>query len=94
MGFRVIEIQPTPNPNARKFVLDGSVSQQPVSFFNAEAAANHALAARLFRIAGVTSLLLLGDFITINKSPDAAWADMIPQAKAVLAESAAAEQGS
>ena len=85
MGFNVVEVQPTPNPNAAKFVLDGSVSQQPMSFFNAAAAKGVPLAEALFAIEGVSSLLLLGDFITINKSPSARWADITPRARAVLA---------
>ena len=84
MGYRVIEIQPTPNPNALKFVLDRQVSQQPLSFFNVEAAKDYPLAKRLFEIAGVSSLLLLGDFITINKSPTSDWDDIRDQARAVL----------
>ena len=84
MGYRVIEIQPTPNPNALKFVLDRQVSQQPLSFFNAEAAKDFPLAKRLFEIAGVSSLLLLGDFITINKSPQSDWDDIRDQARTVL----------
>ena len=48
MGFTVVEIQPTPNPNAAKLVLDGSVSQQPMSFFNAGAAKGFPLAEALF----------------------------------------------
>ena len=84
MGYRVIEIQPTPNPNALKFVLDRQVSQQPISFFNAAAATDHPLAKRLFEITGVSSLLLLGDFITINKSPDARWDDIKSQARQLL----------
>jgi NFU1 iron-sulfur cluster scaffold homolog, mitochondrial len=85
MSFRVIEIQPTPNPNAVKFVLDRFVSERPVSFFNAAAAEGYPLAQKLFGIRGVTSLLLLGDFITINKSPDAVWNDITAQAEAMLA---------
>ena len=84
MAFRVAEVQPTPNPNALKFILDREVSDQTISFFNAAAAQDHPTAARLFAIPGVSSLLLLGDFITINKSPEAAWADITPKAKAVL----------
>ena len=84
MGYRVIEIQPTPNPNALKFVLDRQVSQQPISFFNAAAATDHPLAKGLFEIAGVSSLLLLGDFITINKSPNGAWDDIKNQARKLL----------
>ncbi len=86
MAFRVREIQPTPNPNAVKLILDRPVSEQSTSFFNAGAAEGHPIASRLFGIAGVSSLLLLGDFITINKSPDARWADITGRAKKVLAE--------
>ena len=61
MGFRVHDVQPTPNPNAVKFILDRAVADQPTSFFNAGAAKDHPLAAKLFGIPGVSSLLLLGD---------------------------------
>lgn len=74
MGFTVAEIQPTPNPNALKFILDRSISDEPVSFFDPEAAKEHPLASRLFAVDGVTSLLLLGDFVTVNKKPEASWA--------------------
>ena len=84
VGFRVVEIQPTPNPNAAKFVLDRPVSQQPMSFFNSSAANDFPLAKKLFAIPGVSSLLLLGDFITINKSPDAEWDDITDAARSVL----------
>ena len=86
MPFRVVEVQPTPNPNALKFLLDRPVSEQPFSFFNAPAAADHPLATRLFAIEGVSSLLLLGDFITVNKSPDAGWAEIKKQVRRVLSE--------
>ena len=88
MGFRVLEIQPTPNPNAAKFVLDRPVTQQPLSFFNSQAAVDYPLAKQLFAIPGVSSLLMLGDFITINKSPDAAWDDITDRARSVLASAA------
>ena len=84
MGFNVVEIQPTPNPNAVKVMLDRAVVEHPTSFFNADAAKDHSLASKLFAIEGVTSLLLLGDFITINKSSAAKWADITAKAKAVL----------
>lgn len=87
MAMRVLEIQPTPNPNAAKFIVDRPVALQPTSFFNAESAAGHALAARLFEIPGVSSLLLLGDFVTVNKRPDAKWDAIKPRVKAVLASS-------
>lgn len=84
-GFRVTEVQPTPNPNAMKFLLDRPVSERPISFFNAGAANGHALAEKLFAVSGVSSLLFLGDFITVNKSPDARWPDVTAKVKQVLA---------
>jgi Scaffold protein Nfu/NifU N terminal len=84
MSFRVLEVQPTPNPNAAKFVLDRAVSEQPISFFNAAAAVGHPLAEKLFAIDGVGSLLLLGDFITVNKFSGAQWKEITPRVKQVL----------
>jgi hypothetical protein len=85
MPYRTLEVQPTPNPNAAKFVLDKPISAQPISFFNAAAANGHPLALQLFAIKGVQSLLLLGDFLTVNKSPDSDWKQLTPQVKQVLA---------
>ena len=85
MPYRVREIQPTPNPNAAKFVLDKPVSEHPTSFFNAAQAVDHPLAAKLFGVEGVSSLLLLGDFITVNKTADADWKTVSDRVKAILA---------
>ena len=80
------DIQATPNPNALKFVLDREVAGQPTSFFDAAAAQSHPLASKLFAVPGVSSLLLLGDFITVNKHPEASWAQIKKAVKAALAE--------
>ena len=85
MPFSVVEVQPTPNPNALKFVLDREISDQPTSFFNADAATDHPIASRLFSIPGVSSLLLLGDFITVNKTADSSWPPIRDQVRKVLA---------
>ncbi len=85
MPYRVREVQPTPNPNAAKFMLDQIVSQQTISFRQAEQATDHPLASRLFAIEGVSSLMLLGDFITITKTPEADWKSVSARVKDVLA---------
>jgi len=85
MGFTVTEIQPTPNPNASKFMLDRPVSEQPISFLRPSDGASHPLARRLFAVQGISSLLLLGNFITVNKSPEARWSDVSRQVKRALA---------
>jgi len=82
--FAIREVLPTPNPNAMKFVLDRSISDQPMSFLNVAAAENHPLAKCLFGIEGVTSVLLLGDFVTINKSSEARWPDIKKNVKHAL----------
>ena len=84
MPFRVLEVQPTPNPNAAKFVLDGSVSEGTISFRHAEQARDHPLAAKLFAIEGVSGLMLLGDFITVTKLPNADWKNITLRVRAVL----------
>lgn len=85
MGFFVTEIQPTPNPNAAKFVLDRPISDVPVSFLSADQAHAHPIAQQLFAIPGVSSLLLLGDFVTVNKEAEAAWPAIKRRVKEILA---------
>jgi hypothetical protein len=89
LPYRVREVQPTPNPNAAKFVLDQVVSEQTISFRQAEQAADHPLASRLFAIEGVSGLMLLGDFITITKTPRADWKSITALVKDVLASAEA-----
>ena len=86
MAFSVVEVQPTPNPNALKFLLDRPITEQPTSFFDAGTATDHPVASRLFAIPGVSSLLLLGDFVTVNKTPDASWPPIKNRVRQVLAE--------
>jgi hypothetical protein len=84
MAIKVLEVAITPNPNARKFVLSEAVTEGPVSFFDAPAAQGHELGRRLFEVPGVTSVLLLGDFITVNKHADAAWPEVVAGVKKVI----------
>ena len=84
MPFTVTDVQPTPNPNAAKFILDRPIVQQPTSFFNAEAAKDDPVASRLFAINGVTSVLMLGDFVTVNKKPDVKWKAITERVQEVL----------
>jgi len=86
MPFDVREIQPTPNPNAVKFVLDRPISERPESFLSAGQATRHPIARQLFAIPGVASLLLLGDFVTVNKNAAAAWPTIKRRVKQVLSQ--------
>jgi hypothetical protein len=84
MPFVVMEIQTTPNPNAAKFVLDKPVADAPLSYFDSKAASGHPLATALFEVPGVSSLLLLGDFITVNKRPEARWDSIQNRVREIL----------
>ena len=86
MGFTVRESQQTPNPNALKLLLDAEISANPLSFRSADEAKSNPLAAELMAIKGVTSVLILRDFVTINRSPGTRWADITSKAKRILAK--------
>ena len=84
MGYTVKEIQPTPNPNALKFVLNREISQGTLSFLKPEDGQDHPVASQLFTIQGVSSVLFLGDFVTINKQPAASWKAITPKVEEIL----------
>ena len=84
MPIAVREIQATPNPNAMKFVLDGPISSAPVRAYTQEEASSHPIASALMAISGVSHVLLLGDFITIGKRPEARWSDIKPKVTKLL----------
>ena len=73
MGYTVKTFQTTPNPNAVKCILDRKAGDRPRSYFKAEDAAGDELAMGLFGVAGVTNVLINGEWIAVNKRPDADW---------------------
>ncbi|MBX3403318.1 MAG: NifU N-terminal domain-containing protein [Phycisphaeraceae bacterium] len=73
MPRKVIKFLPTPNPNALKCVLDASLPEPVRSFRRREEAESDPLGRALFSVPGVAGVLLAGEWMTINKSPDADW---------------------
>jgi hypothetical protein len=84
MGFLIKSVQPTPNPNATKFVLDREISTHPISFLTPDQAQSHPVAKELFNIDGVTSVLILGDFVTINKVSSSKWESITGKVEEIL----------
>jgi len=72
----------TPNPNALKFTVGGSFDT-PMSFA-AGAPVDDPVAASLLEIDGVTSVFMSADFVTLTKTPDSSWDDIVPAATAIL----------
>lgn len=86
MPVKIVRYEPTPNPNALKCWLDQPLSENPRSFLNAEMAADDPLASRLFEQAGLTTLLINGSWMTINKPPDTNWPTVKRNVESVLAQ--------
>lgn len=80
-----ISVQDTPNPDARRFVLDKPVQDEPRGrFFTDPASTDDALAKTLLELDGVTGAMLLPTSITLNKAGDASWEAIEPAARAAL----------
>lgn len=75
---KIAEIEATPNPNARKFIL-----REPLtwgvsrSFDNAQAASGDPLASQLFAIDHVTNVFYVDHWITVTQDGQAQWPDLL-----------------
>jgi Fe-S cluster biogenesis protein NfuA len=70
---QVQSIQPTPNPNAFKFVVDELLFPGTKSYATAAEAAGHDLAEQLFAIDGVDTLFFCDRFVTVSMKASADW---------------------
>lgn len=81
----VLSIDPTPNENALKFTVDRRLTTPgSKTFANAEAAQANGIAAAVFQVAGVKSVFMVNDFITVTKQPDAYWEDITEALRAAI----------
>ena len=87
MSDLVITPQPTPNPNSVKFMANRRLCEGPTrTFYSAAAAANDPVAQRLFALPGVTGIMILNDFCSVNQDGSQDWDDLAPKVIAVLSE--------
>jgi hypothetical protein len=84
MKVPVKSVEATPNPNAVKFTLARELFPEGRSYHEPVAPGNDALADKLFEIDGVKGLLLLHDFVTVTRQPEAAWPGLKAAVKKVL----------
>lgn len=69
-----ISVQETPNPAARRFLLDVPVQDAPRGRSYAQGdEVDDPLAEELLRVFGVDSVMLLPNSVTVNKIEDASW---------------------
>lgn len=76
--------EPTPNPNAMKFSVGVPVGGPAT--FPAGTETDHPAAARLLGLDGVVSVFMTADFVTLTKSVDADWDDIMPAAEQILGD--------
>ncbi len=77
---KIADIQETPNPNAVKFILREPVSHGTShSFKKAEDAEESVLAKSLFEVGNVVSVFYMDKMITVEKTDEAEWDDLLPE---------------
>lgn len=82
-----VRARPTPNPDSLKFEIVGGALPVPGGLLAARSAAEAAadpLAAALFALDGVASLLVVPAFVTVTKRPEASWDRLLPAVERVL----------
>lgn len=76
---KIADIQETPNPNAVKFLLKEPLSHGTShSFKSAADASDNALAKSLFEIDEVVSVFYMDKMITVEKTDEAEWDEILP----------------
>jgi Fe-S cluster biogenesis protein NfuA len=92
---RIAEIEFTPNPNARKFVLREPLSYGvSKSYESAEQARGDPLGEALFAIAHVTNVFYVDHWITVTQDGKAHWPDLLRQLAAPIRDAPSAQERS
>jgi Fe-S cluster biogenesis protein NfuA len=75
---KVVNIEPTPNPDALKFIVQRPLLRTGTrSFRDFGAAVGDPLASRLFALGHITSVFYMDRFVTVNKELDNEWSGLI-----------------
>ena len=92
---KISEIEPTPNPNAMKFILKDPLTWGiSRSYDNAGAAQDDALAAKLFDIEHVTNVFYVDHWITVTQDGGADWQELMRQLAGPIREAPGADAAS
>ena len=72
--FKVLRIQPTPNPDAFQFILNSKIIERGTKTFDAsDDGIEDPMAKALFGIFGMQSIFIKENFITVTKSSTVGW---------------------
>ena len=85
--YKIVRVQPTPNPDAFQFILNGKVMGDGTKTFDSpEDAGNDVLVKALFEIFGIQSIYLKENFVTITKSTTVGWHTLMEKTGHTLEE--------
>ena len=80
-----IDTMPTPNPDALMFRLQEMLVPTGTFEYRSAAHASDApLPRRLFDLGGVVQVLVAPRFVTVNKTEELTWPELVPQIKAAI----------
>ncbi len=79
-----ISMQPTPNVNALKFVVNRRMTEGRSQTFTDPQTAASPLARDLLGIPGIRQVFFLNDFVTITRTEGADWDLIVPRAETIL----------
>lgn len=83
-----VEVQPTPNVNALKFVVNRKLTEGRSRTFRSSAeAAEVPYAQQLLQIPGVVQVFVLNDFVTVTRDPQTDWNVIVGRAEEILRSS-------
>jgi Fe-S cluster biogenesis protein NfuA len=92
---RIAEIEFTPNPNARKFILREPLTYGvSKSYENAEQAQGDELAEALFAIPHVSNVFYVDTWITVTQDGKAHWPDLLRQLAVPIRDAPSAQERS
>ncbi len=90
---KIKDIEPTPNPNAMKFVLkEPLISIGSRSYERPSDAVGDPLAEALFKIDHVDSVFYMDRFLTVAKSPFGNWDELLPKLAVPIREAPSAAE--
>ena len=92
---KIAEIEPTPNPNAMKFILKEPLTWgRSRSYENAEQAQDDPLASKLFDLEHVTSVFYVDHWITVTQDGRADWQELMRELAVPIREAPSADADS
>lgn len=74
----IVYAESTPNPEALKFVANRKLFEGSIEYPDRQSAVHSPFVSQLFEFNCVKSVFMASNFVTITKTPDTVWEDVVP----------------